>query len=326
VSVWKDHNTYRFRVQRAGRVITGPARTLEEARTLEARARLELGARATGQRVRRTLDEAFTRYLTSSDFERLGDKRNLIMQAEAWMPYIVGQALEDAPDIADRAARDWLLAGKKNPEKGLKPATINRRLAMLRRILNLAWRKWEWTGEAIAPRIELLREDNERHVYLTFTDFVRLRRACADRPARAMITLLGCTGARYSEMAKATEAQIIDGVLFLHARTKRGKPRAVPILPPGLRYARWALPFGETYRHVRYHFDKAKAAIGRPELHLHDLRHSVASWIVQSGGTLKDAQDWLGHTNPVTTQRYAHLDGVRARAVADGVVRQRRKL
>jgi hypothetical protein len=40
---------------------------------------------------------------------------------------------------------------------------------------------------------------------------------------------------------------------------------------------------------------------------IHDLRHSFASLLVNSGRTLYEVQRILGHTQVKTTQRYAHL-------------------
>ena len=46
---------------------------------------------------------------------------------------------------------------------------------------------------------------------------------------------------------------------------------------------------------------------GLHNIHLHDLRHNVASWAVQNGASLYAVGKVLGHANQATTQRYAHL-------------------
>lgn len=46
-----------------------------------------------------------------------------------------------------------------------------------------------------------------------------------------------------------------------------------------------------------------------PHIRFHDLRHSCASLLVANGFTLKDIQEWLGHSDIQTTANiYAHLD------------------
>jgi site-specific recombinase XerD len=40
---------------------------------------------------------------------------------------------------------------------------------------------------------------------------------------------------------------------------------------------------------------------------MHDLRHSYASQLASSGATLVQIGALLGHSNPSTTSRYAHL-------------------
>ena len=40
---------------------------------------------------------------------------------------------------------------------------------------------------------------------------------------------------------------------------------------------------------------------------MHDLRHSFANLLINSGRTLYEVQHILGHTQVKTTQRYAHL-------------------
>ena len=43
------------------------------------------------------------------------------------------------------------------------------------------------------------------------------------------------------------------------------------------------------------------------DVRLHDLRHSFASFLVNSGRSLYEVQRLLGHHDPKVTMRYAHL-------------------
>lgn len=54
-------------------------------------------------------------------------------------------------------------------------------------------------------------------------------------------------------------------------------------------------------------FRKPAAAIGRPNLHFHDLRHSAASAMIQAGVDLYTVGKVLGHKDGRSTARYSHL-------------------
>lgn len=57
-----------------------------------------------------------------------------------------------------------------------------------------------------------------------------------------------------------------------------------------------------------YHeFKRAAAAIGRPELRVHDLRHTGATRVLRKTKNLRVAQKLLGHTRITTTAKYAHV-------------------
>ena len=47
---------------------------------------------------------------------------------------------------------------------------------------------------------------------------------------------------------------------------------------------------------------------GLREIRFHDLRHSCATLLVKKGISLREIQDWLGHSSSKTKERYAHLD------------------
>lgn len=292
-----------------GRVAGGSARTREAALAAEAAARRALIGGHGGTPEPHRLDQAVVRYLDSPEFLGLRSSANLADKIATWAPYIAGLPIERAADVAEAAVRDWMA-------KGLAIATINRRLAALRRILALAYRRWRWTDQDIAARIALLPGEAQRQVWLTRAEAARLRRACPRGRIRAAVTLLLATGLRVGELLALRAEQIRDGAIHLDARTKTGRPRAVPILPPGGRYARH-VPLRLSYDGLRTAFDRAKRAAGLPHVRLHDLRHTLGSLLAESGASLRDIQVWLGHTSPVTSTRYTHVELARLRAVAD---------
>ena len=56
-----------------------------------------------------------------------------------------------------------------------------------------------------------------------------------------------------------------------------------------------------------YAWDEARQKAGLADVRLHDLHHTHASFLVNTGRTLYEVQHILGHTQVSTTQRYAHL-------------------
>jgi integrase len=55
---------------------------------------------------------------------------------------------------------------------------------------------------------------------------------------------------------------------------------------------------------------------------IHDNRHTHASYLVSSGLSLPVVGRVLGHTNPLTTQRYAHLADDPLRDAAEVMARK----
>ena len=55
-------------------------------------------------------------------------------------------------------------------------------------------------------------------------------------------------------------------------------------------------------------FEKALKKHGIRKVRFHDLRHSCASLLLANGVSMKEIQDWLGHsTFKTTADTYAHL-------------------
>jgi len=60
---------------------------------------------------------------------------------------------------------------------------------------------------------------------------------------------------------------------------------------------------------VSHRFGRILEEHGLPKIRFHDLRHSCASLLLKNGVSIKDIQEWLGHSNFSTTANiYAHLE------------------
>ena len=61
--------------------------------------------------------------------------------------------------------------------------------------------------------------------------------------------------------------------------------------------------------YVSEQFPKLLEKNGLRSIRFHDLRHSCASLMVMNGVSMKQVQEWLGHsTFSTTADIYAHLD------------------
>jgi integrase len=90
----------------------------------------------------------------------------------------------------------------------------------------------------------------------------------------------------------------------------RDVPRAGPYVVAGGRRNR-------PYAHLTRAWGIARKYVGLDDVRLHDLRHSYASLALGRGVPLAVIGKLLGHKNPATTQRYAHLACDAAQAVND---------
>lgn len=66
-------------------------------------------------------------------------------------------------------------------------------------------------------------------------------------------------------------------------------------------------------------WERARRAIGRPDLHLHDLRHSGLTWAAATGATTAELMHRAGHASPAAAIRYQHATYDRDRALADAL-------
>lgn len=201
--------------------------------------------------------------------------------------------------------------------------TINRLVILTRYIYNLA-AKWELSGSDRNPTKGIpLAATKHCDRYLSRDEARAVIAACeADKnqTAAQAILLLLLTGARRNEVTHAKWEYVNweQETLFVPL-SKSGKPRHITLTPRGIALLQ-RLP---RLSGNPYIFPSPVTGSPSPTLHcpwaricrragltnvrIHDLRHSFASFLVNSGTSLYVVQHLLGHTQPRTTERYAHL-------------------
>jgi integrase len=221
-----------------------------------------------------------------------------------------------------------------------KPGSCNRLLILVRFMFNLALR-WETPGVKSNPTagFPLMKEDNKHERYLSReeTEALYEQLKVSQNPMlRYIVPMLILTGARKREAMNAKWSDFD----FEHRRwripvTKLGKPRHVPLSDGAITLLNsvprhgcdWVFPNPKTllpYDNIFTAWDTARTKAGLSEVRIHDLRHSFASFLVNSGRSLYEVQHLLGHTQIKTTQRYSHLsqdtllDAANAASVAVG--------
>jgi len=230
-----------------------------------------------------------------------------------------------------------LLDSKKD---SMKPATINRVLSLIHRMFRLAC-DWGYLETNPSSQIKKLKENNQRNVFLSKEQVARFLKACdneANATAKNSLKLALLSGMRIGEIlnAKWKELEYTDqGATLFLPHTKAGQSRtvllndgAVAILEDQKQNKRPGNPYifpgrsgSKPMSHPKKAFARIKeAAGGMDHLRIHDLRHSFASILINSGSaTLYDVQKLLGHHSYQTTERYAHIASDRLRNVSSHV-------
>jgi integrase len=200
----------------------------------------------------------------------------------------------------------------------------NRTVAVLGKMFSLACR-WGWRETNPTKHIERNTEFQRRR-YLSGEELVRLIKALAKHPSRDIadaVRLLMLTGARRGEVLAMRWDDIEDGVWSkLPSSTKQKEHHQVPLSAPAIavlaniekrqRPARSEFVFpsiGATGHlvEIKKGWAQVTRAAGIEGLRMHDLRHSYASQLASGGASLPLIGALLGHSNPLTTNRYAHL-------------------
>jgi len=206
---------------------------------------------------------------------------------------------------------------KDRTQAGVKNATINRCLAVLRAILNRARKEWRWIDDT--PYVRLLPVSDERIRWITPLEAKRLLKELPPH-LQAMAQFSLATGLRERNVVELQWSQIDMSrkCAWIAAEQAKGKRSiAVPLNQDAIsailnqmgKHQTFVFTFrGEPVARTNNHaWRKALKRAGIKDFRWHDLRHTWASWHVQNGTplhVLKELGSWKDMT---MVMRYAHL-------------------
>ena len=203
----------------------------------------------------------------------------------------------------------------------LTNATINRYKAAISVVFSYACNALDLPENPVR-KIPSLPENNERTRFLSEAERKSLFRSCraSHWDKLYLIVLLAITtGARKGELTKLRWNDIDFERRTAHvSTTKNGQPKVLPLTDSVMKELQLfdtkdsSLIFASKVKEeVAYYFTKPwKKALEDADIEdfrFHDLRHSCASYLAQSGASLLEIADVLGHKQISVTKRYAHL-------------------
>ena len=150
---------------------------------------------------------------------------------------------------------------------------------------------------------------------------------------RAMLSIFYSCGLRRNEACQLDSGDIVFARSLVHVRQAKGyKERLVPLTKQSLQHLEYYLYDARPYfarekneaffiNHNGFRLSGAmmllrlkqliqltgSAALQNKEIHLHTLRHSVATHLLQNGMRLERIKEFLGHTSMESTQIYTHF-------------------
>ncbi|PZO71249.1 MAG: integrase [Pelagerythrobacter marensis] len=224
-------------------------------------------------------------------------------------------------EITQRDVARWLAEKRAS---GLAPATVEKLRVVLHRSFELA-ASWGLPGSQPNPvkGITKPKYNNARERYLSPDEAARLHKSVAassNPQLKNIVGLLLLTGARKRELLDARWEHIhLDRKSWYIPDSKTGKARHVPLSQSAIaiikqlpKYAKcpWLLPNPDTKKpfvDIKRAWETARDAAGLAGLRIHDLRHSAASFMINSGIDLYAVGRVLGHADHQSTMRYSHL-------------------
>lgn len=241
------------------------------------------------------------------------------------LPYIGSMAMRDVCNEAMESFKD------ERAEDGVKNATINRSLEVVRTVMNRAARVWRENGTpwlTTAPLIEMMDETQQRRppYPLNWEEQAKLVPALASHLQRPVLFALN-SGARDNNVCglrwswEVNVPELERSVFVIPASEFKGQRDHVLILND----AAWNIVEASRGQHPVFVFvhkarghelgrlgtinntgwQNARSAVGLAKVRVHDLRHTYGQRLRDAGVSEEDRALLLGHAIEGMPQHYA---------------------
>ncbi|MGH7801027.1 MAG: phage integrase [Thermodesulfobacteriota bacterium] len=229
-------------------------------------------------------------------------------------------------------SKDILDYQSKRLKDGIQPATVNRELACLKHLFNIAKQKAKFFGDNPVSKVKFLEENNQVERVLTPEEEERLISESAPHLKPIILTAIH-TGMRKNEVLSLrwTDIDLENNIIAVETtNTKSKKLKRIPInstlrkilleqkLKTGFGEYVFLNPEGKPYRRgdsLKRCFEGALRRANIRGLRFHDLRHTAATRMIESGASIVAVSKILGHSTLTMTMRYSHPDSSLREAV-----------
>ncbi|GMU56465.1 MAG: hypothetical protein AMXMBFR33_56110 [Candidatus Xenobia bacterium] len=234
-----------------------------------------------------------------------------------------------ASEVRPSDIESW--RAKRQKVDGVAPATVNRAVAFLKRVYNLAIRDALFEGSNPVAKVRQIRENNSVVRYLSDEEEALLRPCCSPE-LWLKVEIAYLSGLRQGEQFGLRRKDLDFRARVIHVReSKHGESRTVPMsdrLAELFRAqldshdAEWvwpgedpSKPYLKTSSYTA--LQRACKKAGLKNFRWHDLRHTFCSRLAMAGCSLATIQALAGHKTITVTQRYAHLSPEHNRAAME---------
>lgn len=280
-----------------------------------------------GEQPEYTFEQAAVRFLKASEGQR--DYRTKVRHVRYWRDQFAGRAVSSLTTDEIMDALPTHAVYKNRGRVKLTPATRNRYLSTIRRVVNLC-AEWGWISAP--PKMRPAAEPVVRVRWISREEAHRLLSAITRDWLRDTVMFALATGMRAGEILSLewTEVDIERGIAWVTAgRAKSKRARAVPLNDEALAVIRRRVGTHPTRVFTRNGspqtqidpkmFGRACAKAGIADFRFHDLRHTWASWHVQAGTPLFVLKELGGWETLEMVKKYAHMDAGHLAQFADAV-------